>query len=167
MSGDWSSTSRVAPFGNHRITSCLQIPGAYRSLPRPSSPPKAKASSVRSYSLSLNESWWLLFDASSQMHQRLMIITRLPYEIAVPQLGTRKNSNFSVYRLLISNFSLPRYLSQYCQKNFVPIRYSRNGLQRYALFLNLQIFLEKTFKILLNHHFMQYLTTSALYIIQG
>ena len=50
--GIWSSTSWVPPFGNLRINSCLQIPGAYRSLPRPSSLPKAKASSVRSCSLS-------------------------------------------------------------------------------------------------------------------
>ena len=32
---------RVAPFGNHRINSYLQIPGAYRSLSRPSSPLRA------------------------------------------------------------------------------------------------------------------------------
>ena len=50
--GDWPSTSRVTPFGHLRINSCLQIPGAYRSLPRPSSLLEAKASSVRSCSLS-------------------------------------------------------------------------------------------------------------------
>ena len=38
---------RVAPFGDHRINSYLQIPGAFRSLSRPSSPLRAKASSVR------------------------------------------------------------------------------------------------------------------------
>ena len=32
---------RVAPFGNLRIKSLLQIPEAYRSLTRPSSPPRA------------------------------------------------------------------------------------------------------------------------------
>ena len=50
--GDGSSTRRVSPFGHLRINSCLQIPGAFRSLPRPSSLPEAKASSVRSCSLS-------------------------------------------------------------------------------------------------------------------
>ena len=35
------STARVTPFGHLRIISCLQIPGAFRSLPRPSSPPEA------------------------------------------------------------------------------------------------------------------------------
>ena len=38
---DWSSTSRVAPFGYLRIKTCLQFPGACRSLPRPSSPLEA------------------------------------------------------------------------------------------------------------------------------
>ena len=31
---------RVSPFGNPRIKACLQLPEAYRSLPRPSSPVK-------------------------------------------------------------------------------------------------------------------------------
>ena len=48
----WSSTSRVSPFGNPRIDSHLPIPAAYRSLSRPSSPPRAKASPVYSFLLS-------------------------------------------------------------------------------------------------------------------
>ncbi len=44
--GQW-----VAPFGNPRINACLQLPEAYRCLPRPSSAPSAKASAVCSYSL--------------------------------------------------------------------------------------------------------------------
>ena len=39
----------VAPFGNPRINGYLHLPEAYRSLSRPSSPPRAKASTVRSY----------------------------------------------------------------------------------------------------------------------
>ena len=39
--GAGPSALRVAPFGHLRISSCLQIPGAFRSLPRPSSPPEA------------------------------------------------------------------------------------------------------------------------------
>ena len=35
---------RVLPFGNPRIKGCLHLPEAYRSLPRPSSPSYAKAS---------------------------------------------------------------------------------------------------------------------------
>ena len=39
--GDRPSTCRVAPFGHLRINSCVPIPAAFRSLPRPSSPLKA------------------------------------------------------------------------------------------------------------------------------
>ena len=46
LRGDWPSTSRVAPFGNLRINGYLHLPQAYRSLSRPSSPPRAKASTV-------------------------------------------------------------------------------------------------------------------------
>ena len=38
---------RVAPFGNLGIIACVLLPQAYRSLPRPSSPLCAKASTVR------------------------------------------------------------------------------------------------------------------------
>ena len=44
--GDWSSTSRVAPFGNLRIKGYVHLLVAYRSLSRPSSPLQAKASAV-------------------------------------------------------------------------------------------------------------------------
>ena len=37
----------VPPFGNLRINACVRLPEAYRSLPRPSSPDSAKASTVR------------------------------------------------------------------------------------------------------------------------
>ena len=45
--GNWPSTSWVAPFGNLRIKSYVPIPAAYRSLSRPSSPLRAKASPIR------------------------------------------------------------------------------------------------------------------------
>ena len=45
---------RVAPFGYPRIKSYLQIPAAFRSLSRPSSPPRAQASPVRPSLLSLS-----------------------------------------------------------------------------------------------------------------
>ena len=41
LRGDMSSTCRVAPFGHLGIYSCVPIPRAFRSLPRPSSPLKA------------------------------------------------------------------------------------------------------------------------------
>src|SRR5213592_3694054 len=38
---------RVSPFGHPRVEDCLRLTEAYRSLPRPSSPARAKASTVR------------------------------------------------------------------------------------------------------------------------
>ena len=40
------AAGRVSPFGHPGITARLQLPQAYRSLPRPSSPLDAKASTV-------------------------------------------------------------------------------------------------------------------------
>ena len=37
---------RVSPFGHLRVKACCQLTEAYRRLPRPSSPPVAKASTV-------------------------------------------------------------------------------------------------------------------------
>ena len=38
---------RVSPFGHLRINAYVRLPEAYRSLSRPSSPVRAKASTVR------------------------------------------------------------------------------------------------------------------------
>src|SRR2546429_9672530 len=40
------TTRRVAPFGHLGIIACVPLPRAFRSLPRPSSPPCAQASST-------------------------------------------------------------------------------------------------------------------------
>ena len=42
--GSPEDSGEVAPFGDPRIKACLRLPEAYRSLPRPSSPPSAKSS---------------------------------------------------------------------------------------------------------------------------
>ncbi len=42
---------RVSPFGHHRITAYVRLPDAFRSLSRPSSPVRAKASTVRPFPL--------------------------------------------------------------------------------------------------------------------
>ena len=54
MQYNWSSTNWVVPFGNPRIKGHLHLPAAYRSLSRPSSPPRAKASAMRPFLLSLS-----------------------------------------------------------------------------------------------------------------
>ena len=48
---DRPSACRVVPFGNLRIKGHLRLPGACRSLSRPSSPVRAKASAVRPFLL--------------------------------------------------------------------------------------------------------------------
>src|SRR4051812_49011964 len=49
------NTRRVAPFGHLRITACVPLPGASRSLPRPSSPLCAQASPTCLLSLDHNK----------------------------------------------------------------------------------------------------------------
>ena len=49
----------VTPFGYLRITECLLLPVAFRSLPRPSSPSGPKASTVNSSSLDHMFPWFL------------------------------------------------------------------------------------------------------------
>ena len=73
LRNDRPSTCRVAPFGNRGINCYLHIPRAYRSLSRPSSPPRAKASTVCPCLLSLSVhifalrhvSDWYIFKACS------------------------------------------------------------------------------------------------------
>ena len=48
---DRGSLCQVVLFGHLRINECVLLPVAYRSLPRPSSPVSAKASTVRPYLL--------------------------------------------------------------------------------------------------------------------
>ena len=50
----------VAPFGHPGITACVRLPRAFRSLPRPSSPSRAKASTVRLFALDLKSSSYFL-----------------------------------------------------------------------------------------------------------
>ena len=56
MQDDIPSECRVVPFGNLRIKGYLHLPEAYRSLSRPSSPPRAKASAMRPCLLSFKRS---------------------------------------------------------------------------------------------------------------
>ena len=51
LRGCRASARRVAPFGHLRINGRSRLPADFRGLPRPSSPPGAKASSVRPCSL--------------------------------------------------------------------------------------------------------------------
>ena len=66
----------VAPFGHRRITGCMRLPAAFRSLPRPSSPPIAKVSTLRPSFLlpwvrRLSAGGPLVFSLSLEIHFRL------------------------------------------------------------------------------------------------
>ena len=68
---DIPSECRVVPFGNLRIKGYLHLPEAYRSLSRPSSPPRAKASAMRPCLLS--------FKLTSLCMPLLIVYTRRTY----------------------------------------------------------------------------------------
>ena len=49
--GAWRLSMRVSPFGYLRVTACLRLSAAFRSLSRPSSAPSARASTLCSFCL--------------------------------------------------------------------------------------------------------------------
>ena len=61
MTGYYSC--RIAPFGHLGINARLQLPQAFRSLPRPSSAPSAKAFTLCSCSLDHYVIFWFSFSA--------------------------------------------------------------------------------------------------------
>ena len=111
-----SSSYWVPPFGDVRINSCLQIPGPFRSLPRPSSPPDSLGilrslffpfvncvSRLKSLaSLRISNTTHCRFFVN---HESLDSFLLLPIEIVVHNL-LYENSVFKVYRLTLS-FALP------------------------------------------------------------
>ena len=66
---------RVSPFGYLRICACLQLPAAFRSLPRPSSAPGAKASAL------------CLFLLNRQLSYVLSTSDLFPFMLSVALLG--------------------------------------------------------------------------------
>ena len=68
-----SSRYWVVPFGNLRIKGHLHLPEAYRSLSRPSSPPRAKASAMRPCLLSFKRN----FDMNLHIYVRFDIYFQL------------------------------------------------------------------------------------------
>ena len=92
-----SSTCWVVPFGNPRIKGHLHLPAAYRSLSRPSSPPRAKASTRRPN---------LLSPITSAIGKELCRWRSIAHTFSCNQL---LRSSFSVYvrrtQFLISNLS--------------------------------------------------------------
>ena len=98
-----SSTCRVAPFGNPRIKSYVLIPVAYRSLSRPSSPLRAKASTVCPYLLSSPHTLLLVYaDAFISVES-----------LSLPSLRRTAQEKQRLYCCLLFNFFLP-----ICQRTF-------------------------------------------------
>ena len=94
---------RVAPFGHPRITGRSRLPAAFRSLPRPSSPPGAKASPVRPMVL-------VAYRARPPLHRRtLMSILALRF---APHVRSRELSRTQRTALSCHLSRLPSILSK-------------------------------------------------------
>ena len=102
----WAFPMWVSPFGHLRIKACLQLPAAYRSLPRPSSAPIAKAFPLRPLQLD---------QAVTPLSRRLReLCHRLDYFV-VPTSSTVKPC-FTRFLLLLFIFLL---IVQFSRCNFV------------------------------------------------
>ena len=86
MQDDWILSSRVAPFGNLRVTGYLLLPVAYRSLSRPSSAPDAKAFPLRSFQLDLSNHLLILKVELCRQFNRIFEIVIVTHLYDVPQL---------------------------------------------------------------------------------
>ena len=83
---------RVSPFGHPGITACVRLPQVYRGLPRPSSPVRAKASTVRPcfawpdhpFPAPLLQNPPLLLGAPRTMHTRSSTFAYLPLPLFYP-----------------------------------------------------------------------------------
>jgi hypothetical protein len=102
-------TGRVTPFGNPRITKCMLLPGAFRSLPRPSSPDSSKTSAVNPYSLDhiifypflYFSLFFLLY--SSYVKDQLYIVGLARIELATSRLSGVRSNQLS-YRPIFSMY---------------------------------------------------------------
>ena len=72
------------PFGNLRITGYVLLPAAYRSLSRPSSPVRAKASAIRPY---LHRPAAVITDFADAGTGVLLTLLRLSFEAVPLRLG--------------------------------------------------------------------------------
>lgn len=101
---DW-----VFPFGNQRIDACLQLPVAYRSKPRPSSPLSALASAVRPYILDHIILNWNRFQFDSNLFSLPPASVQVDFFVLL-EIFFKKNShikinnNLYLYRLPIVSF---------------------------------------------------------------
>ena len=97
--GSTSSMYWVAPFGNLRINGHLHLPEAYRSLSRPSSPSRAKASACCPFLLLL----FVLIFLISQTYVVLISILRLSFQYLMKFVRTS-----SLSTLLLKTFNMSK-----------------------------------------------------------
>ncbi len=69
LRGDPLFAGRVSPFGYRRFIACTRLADAFRSVPRPSSAPRARASPVRLLSLASRAETALPFKTAAISHQ--------------------------------------------------------------------------------------------------
>jgi hypothetical protein len=78
----------VAPFGNPRINGYVPLPAAYRSLSRPSSPPRPKASPVRPFVAPFDNSRYSLTQfylfSNLSMNSNYISITYATLKVLIP-----------------------------------------------------------------------------------
>jgi hypothetical protein len=89
-------TIRVSPFGHRRLFACTRLPGAFRSVPRPSSALDTQASPVRLLSLTSvmrrprapsSGCWLFAFGQLRRNFSRLSVFDALPYSVLKVQLS--------------------------------------------------------------------------------
>ena len=79
LDGCRACARRVAPFGHLRINGRSRLPADFRGLPRPSSPPGAKASSVRPNSLLALVSWTTPLGVSLSCFSLVLLLCLLSF----------------------------------------------------------------------------------------
>src|SRR3990167_893061 len=118
---------RVPPFRYPRINACCQLPGAFRRLPRLSSPPTAKASTMCAYSLdhitpNRLQDPMLLFMSNTHMFHSCSVlrITSTLLKITCTRIRVQ-NTSLLPYQ---NSSSLPSYLL------LASLRWSQSGSNR-------------------------------------
>src|SRR5476651_2709414 len=117
---DRSSNGQVSPFGNPRINSYLLIPAAYRSLSRPSSPLRAKASPVYPFLLSSTYTpfarivCFLILVASVSC--KYLVASSKTSPVLLLRICSFQSLNSPLYCCLLFQLLLP-----ICQRTFVKI----------------------------------------------
>ena len=83
---DRPPAGRVSPFGHPRIKGRSRLPAAFRSLPRPSSPPGAKASPVRLTVLVAYRACPAALAAAGSEYPRSLFLSLIVFSFVFPSI---------------------------------------------------------------------------------